>query len=297
MGKWVLRGLALVAVLGVFGAAASGGFTDVEPPAAPNAVEVTTRASRASSLEGSWKAAAVQAPPAPPAEEAPPTPAPPADEAPPATAPPVEKAPTSPAGPFLVADAVGPSVSIFSAPDVAYADKPQLSNPTHEGLPVVFLVLEENGPWLKVRVSSRPNNLVAWVRRAEVALRTVPNRVLVEVGARRVTVFQGSEVLLQETVAVGTNRTPTPLGTFFVDGFVPLSPDTGPYGAAQVSVAGFSDVLQSFGGGVGQIAMHGTNNPDLLGQPVSNGCVRMGNDAILRMAQLAPLGTPVDIVA
>jgi lipoprotein-anchoring transpeptidase ErfK/SrfK len=188
-------------------------------------------------------------------------------------------------------------VSIFSAPDVAYGDKPQLSNPTHEGLPVVFLVLEENGPWLKVRVSSRPNNLVAWVRRAEVALRTVPNRVLVEVGARRVTVFQGSEVLLRETVAVGTNRTPTPLGTFFVDGFVPLSPDTGPYGAAQVSVAGFSDVLQSFGGGVGQIAMHGTNNPALLGQPVSNGCVRMSNDAILRMAQLAPLGTPVDIVA
>jgi len=128
-------------------------------------------------------------------------------------------------------------------------------------------------------------------------MRTVPNRVLIEVGARRVTVFHGDTVLLRETVAVGTDRTPTPLGNFFVDGAVKVPYDTGPYGAYQVSVSGFSDVLQSFGGGVGQIAMHGTNRPELLGQPVSNGCVRMTNENITKMVQLAPLGTPVDVVA
>ena len=161
----------------------------------------------------------------------------------------------------------------------------------------VFLVLEDQGDWLHVRVSSRPNNMTAWVSRSEVRLRTVPNRVLIEVGARRVTVFHGDTVLLQETVAVGTDRTPTPLGSFFVDGAVKVPYDTGPYGAYQVSVSGFSDVLQSFGGGVGQIAMHGTNRPDLLGQAVSNGCVRMTNDNITKMVQLAPLGTPVDVIA
>ena len=67
--------------------------------------------------------------------------------------------------------------------------------------------------------------------------------------------------------------------------------------SSQVSVSGFSDTLQTFGGGVGQIAMHGTNRPELLGQPVSNGCVRMTNDAITKMVQLAPLGTPVNVVA
>ncbi len=62
-------------------------------------------------------------------------------------------------------------------------------------------------------------------------------------------------------------------------------------------MAGFSDALKSFGGGPGQIAMHGTNRPNLLGQAVSNGCVRMNNDDITKMVDLAPTGTPVAIVA
>jgi len=196
-----------------------------------------------------------------------------------------------------VADVIRHGVSLFSSPGVPYAPRPAMANPTHEGLSVVFLVLEDHGPWLKVRVSLRPNGLVAWVKRSEVALRTVPNKVVVEVGARRVTVWHGSQMLMRETVAVGTDRTPTPTGRFFVDGIVQLPYDTGPYGAYQVSVSGFSDVLQSFGGGNGQIALHGTNRPDKLGQAVSNGCVRLDNASITKLAELAPTGTPVVILA
>jgi lipoprotein-anchoring transpeptidase ErfK/SrfK len=214
------------------------------------------------------------------------------------TAPPEPTTTTEPETPgFLVADAVGPVVDLYREPGVIYDERPWLDNPTHEGLAVVFQVLEEQPEYLKVRVSSRPNGLVAWVKRNQVTLRAVPNRVLVEVGARRVTVFNGDEVVFQETAAVGTDRTPTPLGQFFVDGIVELAYDRGPYGTHQVSVSGFSDVLTSFGGGNGQIALHGTNRPELLGQPVSNGCVRLSNDAIGRLAWLAPTGTPVEIVA
>lgn len=214
----------------------------------------------------------------------------------PATTSPPTKRVAQPVG-STVADAIGAKVDLYREPNVVYEEKPWIDNPTHEGLYVVFLVLEDKGPWLKVRVSARPNGLVAWIKRDQVALRTVPNRVVIEVGARRVTVFHGNEILLRETVAVGTDRTPTPLGRFFVDGIVQVPYDTGPYGAYQVSVSGFSEVLHSFGGGVGQIAMHGTNRPDLLGQPVSNGCVRMTNAAITKMADLAPNGTSVEIVA
>ena len=45
-------------------------------------------------------------------------------------------------------------------------------------------------------------------------------QVIVEVGASRVTVFHGDEVIFQETAAMGSERTPTPLGSFFVDGIV-----------------------------------------------------------------------------
>ena len=252
----------VAAAVAVVAAGASVGFGRSEPPVVPAKVTLTATAPGLTTLTGSWKAG------------------------PPPT-------PTS----FTVADATGSVVHLFEKPDVPLAARPTMDNPTWENLPVVFLVLEEKGPWLHVRVSSRPNNLTAWVQRSEVSLREVPNHVLIEVGARRITVFHGDEELLKATVAVGTDRTPTPLGNFFVDGAVKVPYDTGPYGPFQVSVSGFSNVLQRFGGGVGQIALHGTNHPQLIGQAVSNGCIRMRNETITKVVQLAPLGTPVDVVA
>ena len=61
-----------------------------------------------------------------------------------------------------------------------------------------------------------------------------------------------------------------------------------------LGLSGHSDVLTEFGGGDGQIAIHGTNNPGDIGQDVSHGCVRIVNDAIERLSTL-PLGTPVVI--
>ena len=43
------------------------------------------------------------------------------------------------------------------------------------------------------------------------------------------------------------------------------------------------------------IAVHGTNHPELLGQPVSHGCIRMTNEAARRLYHEAPIGTPVII--
>src|SRR5690348_3733674 len=60
--------------------------------------------------------------------------------------------PTRPTS-FVVADAIGPQVHLYRAPGVPYEPRPTMDNPTWEGLPVVFLVLEDQGPWLHVRVS------------------------------------------------------------------------------------------------------------------------------------------------
>ena len=56
-------------------------------------------------------------------------------------------------------------------------------------------------------------------------------------------------------------------------------------------------MLERFAGGIGQIAIHGWNDPSAMGRNVSNGCIRMNNDDIARVAELAPLGTPVIITA
>ena len=45
----------------------------------------------------------------------------------------------------------------------------------------------------------------------------------------------------------------------------------------------------------GEVGIHGTDAPQLLPGRVSHGCIRLPNDAIVRLARLMPLGTPVTI--
>jgi lipoprotein-anchoring transpeptidase ErfK/SrfK len=206
---------------------------------------------------------------------------------------------TVPRAAFLAGAAKVGSVDLFESPDAA-APFRSLPNPTIEHVPLYFLV-KQAGPagWFLVQYNQRPNGATAWVRATDVDLVPVANRIVVEREAKRLTVYRGTstDVLFQVPVAVGTSRTPTPLGEFYVDIVVALTHATGPYGPYQMSVAGFSDVLQTFGGGPGQIAIHGTDHPELIGEDVSNGCVRLANDDISALVPLAPPGTPVQIVA
>lgn len=197
---------------------------------------------------------------------------------------------------FLVADAKGPSVALYSEPDVPVPSGRTLENPTWEGLALTFLVRERGTEWLHVQFMGRPNSGLAWIRASDVTLRRVPNHILIERGAKRLSVMQGDEVIFQTDVATGKDESPTPLGTFFVDGIVRLSPPHRAYGVGQVSFSGFSEVYDSFGGGVGQVALHGTQDPALIGTPASAGCVRMRNEDITRVMGMAATGTPVEVI-
>jgi lipoprotein-anchoring transpeptidase ErfK/SrfK len=98
-------------------------------------------------------------------------------------------------------------------------------------------------------------------------------------------------------VGIGRSFTPTPTGRFFVT--VKLRPPqiSAVYGAWALGLSGYSEVLEQFGAGDGQIALHGTADPGDLGKQVSNGCVRVDNQAITALARTLPLGTPVVIRA
>jgi lipoprotein-anchoring transpeptidase ErfK/SrfK len=137
---------------------------------------------------------------------------------------------------------------------------------------------------------------MGWVKASEVDVRSVPNRIVISIAQRSLRVLDKDQKAIYETnVAVGKPATPTPLGRFYVDIWLP-NPGR-PYGSFMLSIAGFSDVLRSFGGGRGQIAMHGWADTSVMGRNVSNGCIRMRNADISHVAELAPLGTPVEIIA
>jgi lipoprotein-anchoring transpeptidase ErfK/SrfK len=197
--------------------------------------------------------------------------------------------------PATVADVRGSKIGLYSAPGQADPDE-SASNPTWEGLPLVFLVQQRQGDWLEVQLNTRPNQTTAWIRAADVDLRQVAHRIVVSLAARTMTVYDGQTPVMEAPVAIGTSSTPTPRGNYYIDGAVRTPDPSGVYGPYQVSVAAFSEVLMSFGTGVGQIAFHGTNAPGLVGDAVSNGCLRMRNADITRLANTVHIGTPVQIV-
>jgi len=196
--------------------------------------------------------------------------------------------------PATIADVKGPRIGLYSAPGQAEADD-SFQNPTWEGLPLVFLVQQRQGDWLEVQLNTRPNQTTAWIRAADVSLRATTERIVVSLAARSLTVYDGQSVLMEAPVAVGTSSTPTPRGNYYIDGAVRTPDPSGVYGPYQLSVAAFSEVLMTFGTGVGQIAMHGTNAPSLIGSAVSNGCLRMNNADVTRLANTVPIGTPIQI--
>jgi lipoprotein-anchoring transpeptidase ErfK/SrfK len=168
------------------------------------------------------------------------------------------------------------------------------------GSPTSFLVedayrTEAGDTWLKVLLPRRPNGSTGWLRRELVRLTPVRHAVEVDLSSRTARLLRDHRTVRTWPVAIGAGATPTPTGRFFVT--VKLRPPqiSSVYGAWALGLSGYSDVLDQFGTGDGQIALHGTHNPGVLGSAVSNGCVRMDNGAITTLARALPLGAPVTI--
>jgi lipoprotein-anchoring transpeptidase ErfK/SrfK len=151
--------------------------------------------------------------------------------------------------------------------------------------------------WVRVLLPKRPNGATGWIRRSQVRLVPLERRVEVDLSARRLTMYEHGRAVRRWQVAVGRPSKPTPTGQFYVT--VKLRPPqiSPVYGAWALALSGFSNVLDQFGTGDGQIALHGTSNTAEIGQAVSHGCVRLDNRAITTLAELLPLGTPVTIRA
>jgi hypothetical protein len=149
--------------------------------------------------------------------------------------------------------------------------------------------------WYLLSLPGRPNGQRGWVRSTMLELRPMPNRIVVHVASRTLEVRRISDrrLLLRAVVAVGRPGAETPLGRdFYVQGrYAPGDPFFGPL---VLETSAYSKLSDWPGGGLAGI--HGTNRPDLLGQAVSHGCVRVSNATDRALGRLAPLGTPIDLL-
>lgn len=173
-----------------------------------------------------------------------------------------------------------------------------ITNPTYFGNPLALMITErsEDDLWLKVQIPVRPNGTEAWIRAADAEITSHRYRAEVDVTDRVVTVWNGEDKVAESAAVIGKATSPTPLGSFFVNDFIEKSPGSA-YGPHILSLSGFSEAMETFSGGIPVIAIHGTNQPELMGGAHSNGCIRIPNDVIELLADTVPIGTPVDIVA
>jgi lipoprotein-anchoring transpeptidase ErfK/SrfK len=149
--------------------------------------------------------------------------------------------------------------------------------------------------WYRLSLPGRPNGQRGWVRSDAVDVRPVTSRITIRLGERRIEVHRISDgkLLLRGVVAIGRPGAETPLGhDFYVrSGFVPTDPFFGTYALETSAGSRLTEWPDH-----GIVGIHGTNLPQLLGQAVSHGCIRVDNTVATRLRRLAPLGTPIDIV-
>jgi hypothetical protein len=166
--------------------------------------------------------------------------------------------------------------------------------------PTVFGVLGKvvtrtcKASWYRVQLPMRPNGASGYVRPWRLQLVPVRARIVVDVSARRLTLYRSGHPYLSSPIAVGAPATPTPAGRFYVNQRLVPSDASGPFGPGAIGVSAFSNVLTGWAQG-GPVAIHGTNEPWSIGHAVSNGCIRLPNAMLTRIWPLGVAGTPVII--
>lgn len=105
----------------------------------------------------------------------------------------------------------------------------------------------------------------------------------VDVEQKRLTLFQGDQIVKAYTVATGAWDTPTPVGVFTI---------TRRFSG---EMCGFGTCFLGLNVPWGDYGIHGTNKPESIGFSVSHGCIRMAVRDAEELYALVPNGTKVVI--
>ncbi len=167
------------------------------------------------------------------------------------------------------------------------------------GVRQVFLLtpdasIDESQDWYKAMLPVRPNGTVGFLAAKDVRLTFTPYRIVVDTRSFELTLWKGLDVVDRFTVGLGTGKTPTPIGLFYLTSLLKVPKPNTIYGTYAYGLSAYSEVLTDWEGG-GIVGLHGTNDPSSVGLRASHGCIRMHNADIEKLIGILPLGTPIEI--
>ncbi|SDT44706.1 L,D-transpeptidase [Actinoplanes derwentensis] len=169
--------------------------------------------------------------------------------------------------------------------------------PRISGLATVVPIVARANGWAAVLVPAT-NRKVGWVPTAGWQAETLRDQLMVDLSERSLIWLRAGEEQARWSVAIGTKRTPTPLGRTYVMGI------TGTSGAAFAGLDAL--VLGSVPEDPEKMAaslqkahtgIHAWSNSAVFGRNVSNGCVRMPPKAQRKLLDQVAPGTPVVVTA
>ncbi|HMK62250.1 MAG TPA: L,D-transpeptidase [Acidimicrobiales bacterium] len=202
--------------------------------------------------------------------------------------------PTAITDPSPVATASVSSLPLYSSPAAA-TPFGHLANPNYLGAALVMLVTAFQGNWVQAYVPQRPNESTAWFPASDVTISYDPYHIDVSLSGHQLVLYKDNAPVYSAPVASGAPDSPTPTGSYFVAYIVKLTDPDNVYGPYAMGTSAFSNTYYSFEGGPGQIGIHGTDQPWVIGSYASHGCIRLNNNDITAVATQIPPGTPVEI--
>ena len=119
-------------------------------------------------------------------------------------------------------------------------------------------------------------------------------RLSADLSARTVTVLHGAQRVRTLRVAIGTPSTPTPTGTYAITDKLGGRAFGRSYGCCILALSGHQPKVRT-GAIDGRLAIHGTDRPDLVGQRVSQGCLRAADRDVRWLMRTVPVGTQVTV--
>ena len=147
--------------------------------------------------------------------------------------------------------------------------------------------------WFKVVVPNRNNKTWGWAKQTDLAGYKINQWLEINTASHKMAYVKGTQCIKVFPVAVGKPSTPTPKGLFFINDRL-AAPNLA-YGHHILGTSAYSPAFVTFGGLDAAIGIHGTNEDDSVGHPVSHGCVRMHIGDSDWLYPRIKLGTPVFI--